>query len=111
MVAWSRRTRQVVIPRVSREIVIEIILVGRSVPVVRAPLGDNFNLGTGRIVEVSGLVCRVDLDFLDAVDWGRHRTGRRSANQDRKSTRLNSSHVEISYAVFCLKKKKKKTTY
>src|SRR5438874_3870091 len=26
--------------------------------------------------------------------------------QDRKSTRLNSSHVEISYAVFCLKKKK-----
>src|SRR5438874_3786286 len=29
------------------------------------------------------------------------------AGQDRKSTRLNSSHVEISYAVFCLKKKKK----
>src|SRR5438874_3660637 len=27
-------------------------------------------------------------------------------SQDRKSTRLNSSHVEISYAVFCLKKKK-----
>src|SRR5690349_23409913 len=27
---------------------------------------------------------------------------------DRKSTRLNSSHVEISYAVFCLKKKKEK---
>src|SRR5690606_40964604 len=27
--------------------------------------------------------------------------------QDRKSTRLNSSHVKISYAVFCLKKKKK----
>src|SRR3989442_3643481 len=29
---------------------------------------------------------------------------------DRKSTRLNSSHVRISYAVFCLKKKKRKTT-
>src|SRR5207249_5782599 len=28
-------------------------------------------------------------------------------NEDRKSTRLNSSHVSISYAVFCLKKKKK----
>src|SRR5699024_12747802 len=28
-------------------------------------------------------------------------------DQDRKSTRLNSSHVSISYAVFCLKKKKK----
>src|SRR3712207_8488325 len=33
---------------------------------------------------------------------GPHRTG------DRKSTRLNSSHANISYAVFCLKKKKKK---
>src|SRR5690349_24216925 len=31
-----------------------------------------------------------------------------SSKLDRKSTRLNSSHVEISYAVFCLKKKKKK---
>src|SRR5690349_24074221 len=31
----------------------------------------------------------------------------RTSAEDRKSTRLNSSHVEISYAVFCLKKKKK----
>src|SRR5436309_9732949 len=31
---------------------------------------------------------------------------RRVGAQDRKSTRLNSSHVKISYAVFCLKKKK-----
>src|SRR5690554_7344313 len=30
------------------------------------------------------------------------------SGRDRKSTRLNSSHVRISYAVFCLKKKKKK---
>src|SRR5436309_9811069 len=37
------------------------------------------------------------------------RAGRREARgrRDRKSTRLNSSHVKISYAVFCLKKKKK----
>src|SRR5207249_11919059 len=34
---------------------------------------------------------------------------RRRGAQDRKSTRLNSSHVSISYAVFCLKKKKKNT--
>src|SRR5690349_22579966 len=33
------------------------------------------------------------------------------ASGDRKSTRLNSSHVEISYAVFCLKKKKKKNRH
>src|SRR3712207_9017093 len=32
------------------------------------------------------------------------------ALQDRKSTRLNSSHANISYAVFCLKKKKNKQT-
>src|SRR3989442_10597936 len=32
-------------------------------------------------------------------------------DRDRKSTRLNSSHVRISYAVFCLKKKKKKKKY
>src|SRR5699024_11905415 len=32
-------------------------------------------------------------------------------SEDRKSTRLNSSHVSISYAVFCLKKKKKDTVW
>src|SRR5205814_2455990 len=43
----------------------------------------------------------------------RRRAGRRAirrcgrAGRDRKSTRLNSSHLGISYAVFCLKKKKK----
>src|SRR2546426_3609287 len=31
-------------------------------------------------------------------------------NEDRKSTRLNSSHLVISYAVFCLKKKKNRTS-
>src|SRR2546427_7383475 len=34
--------------------------------------------------------------------------GPKAIGQDRKSTRLNSSHSQISYAVFCLKKKKKK---
>src|SRR2546421_9036027 len=38
------------------------------------------------------------------------RTGRLECRRDRKSTRLNSSHDQISYAVFCLKKKKKPTT-
>src|SRR2546430_12418052 len=35
---------------------------------------------------------------------------RNTPDEDRKSTRLNSSHSQISYAVFCLKKKKKKDT-
>src|SRR5499425_3546147 len=38
---------------------------------------------------------------------GHRRRHLRRAHQDRKSTRLNSSHRCISYAVFCLKKKKK----
>src|SRR5690349_24481064 len=37
---------------------------------------------------------------------GRGLAGASRRRSDRKSTRLNSSHVEISYAVFCLKKKK-----
>src|SRR5258707_8638009 len=37
-------------------------------------------------------------DRVDCIDW--------RATGDRKSTRLNSSHANISYAVFCLKKKK-----
>src|SRR6266550_6043429 len=37
----------------------------------------------------------------------RHRPDRRLRREDRKSTRLNSSHGYISYAVFCLKKKNK----
>src|SRR5206468_1747617 len=45
------------------------------------------------VAEQKGVVC------IQLFDGGR--------NQDRKSTRLNSSHDQISYAVFCLKKKKK----
>src|SRR5690242_21252718 len=46
------------------------------------------------------LACRDVLATLTTVD------ARMTALVDRKSTRLNSSHMSISYAVFCLKKKK-----
>src|SRR2546430_8293956 len=42
---------------------------------------------------------------------GRVVAGVRVLGGDRKSTRLNSSHSQISYAVFCLKKKKKQNTH
>src|SRR6266542_5711614 len=47
--------------------------------------------------------------FRSGPGQGRCDPGRpgRGPGQDRKSTRLNSSHGSISYAVFCLKKKKK----
>src|SRR3712207_7577517 len=42
----------------------------------------------------------------DAEVLRRHEAGEPERGVDRKSTRLNSSHANISYAVFCLKKKK-----
>src|SRR3712207_8183926 len=51
---------------------------------------------------VGVLVLDIVRQDLDRVELGRARRG----NRDRKSTRLNSSHANISYAVFCLKKKK-----
>src|SRR5690606_41248317 len=52
-------------------------------------------------------VGRSGVEVVQAVNVARGGVGVGGA-QDRKSTRLNSSHVKISYAVFCLKKKKKK---
>src|SRR2546427_6443899 len=51
-------------------------------------------------------LCRL-LAGLEEPDAGRI-SRPRETTVDRKSTRLNSSHSQISYAVFCLKKKKKK---
>src|SRR5437870_8619905 len=48
-----------------------------------------------------------DVHVLDEPHLGRHRAPELDEVGDRKSTRLNSSHVAISYAVFCLKKKNK----
>src|SRR5947209_12483295 len=58
------------------------------------------------IVGVSGLERAFD-DRLRGTPGGELLATRRPP--DRKSTRLNSSHANISYAVFCLKKKKKET--
>src|SRR6266403_282386 len=71
----------------------------------------------GRTLAVHGAdVLLISGPDLPAIPWLTIDTGRgkltsfvdlKSEQGDRKSTRLNSSHVEISYAVFCLKKKKK----
>src|SRR3712207_7245656 len=55
-------------------------------------------------------VLRHRADQVAGADQHRHLRGELRQEQgrlDRKSTRLNSSHANISYAVFCLKKKKK----
>src|SRR5207253_9931707 len=58
-------------------------------------------VGLLRVAEV-----RSDPALLALAEIWKSRAARDIGDQDRKSTRLNSSHVAISYAVFCLKKKK-----
>src|SRR5260221_7432859 len=68
-------------------------------PFRRRALLEGVHLGEG------GAVGGIDLQ--GAAEHGRRARGQ-AEMEDRKSTRLNSSHTVISYAVFCLKKKKKK---
>src|SRR2546429_6567608 len=59
-----------------------------------------------RFADVSSPVDLV-AETKNGIFWEQRREkGKRRTNVDRKSTRLNSSHGYISYAVFCLKKKK-----
>src|SRR5207253_8656944 len=51
---------------------------------------------------------RISNEALESIPSRLTLATRARSSGDRKSTRLNSSHVAISYAVFCLKKKKKK---
>src|SRR3712207_7162410 len=54
---------------------------------------------------------RVEIELLlDLLSLGGRRPPGHHRRQDRKSTRLNSSHANISYAVFCLKKKTTQTS-
>src|SRR5690349_22279136 len=55
--------------------------------------------GAGAQAVGFGVINELELEQVEFVDD--------AEAKDRKSTRLNSSHVEISYAVFCLKKKKR----
>src|SRR2546427_3753399 len=57
-----------------------------------------------RTARIAAAGSRANRDVSCACSVG----GQGVARRDRKSTRLNSSHSQISYAVFCLKKKKKK---
>src|SRR2546427_4396309 len=60
-----------------------------------------------RFVEGAGIDGQVDAGLLGEKREDTHTVlGHNPLKEDRKSTRLNSSHSQISYAVFCLKKKK-----
>src|SRR5438270_3544602 len=70
---------------------------------------DSYKVDSGPTCSHSNPVrpCSADVCAGTLRHGGRHRE---RSQRDRKSTRLNSSHSQISYAVFCLKKKKNKTT-
>src|SRR2546422_3724703 len=72
------------------------------------PISRGRGAGGAARLGLADAALRTPLDAAPAAAAGPqgHRVGvRRRAAQDRKSTRLNSSHGYISYAVFCLKKK------
>src|SRR5207249_7068241 len=75
--------------------------------VARSAFGDLF-LGdeAGKIFKLDIAVGQMNEIAVSETEF-RHLAQTKEKRQDRKSTRLNSSHVSISYAVFCLKKKKK----
>src|SRR3712207_7917637 len=75
----------------------------RSQPALLADLGHHpvRGVGGGGGPDVGGVVDQRRVGLV--ADSGHH--GRAARGEDRKSTRLNSSHANISYAVFCLKKK------
>src|SRR5205814_10464676 len=70
-----------------------------------AALGNAWTVRAGRWLAATGLLVSEGRDFAIQVD---QMAQLERIDPDRKSTRLNSSHLGISYAVFCLKKKKKK---
>src|SRR5438874_8931241 len=77
------------------------------VQVVRSPRGDRFAVGLDDGLNTPAWLPPMERRVvLVARTTKAHRP-----LPDRKSTRLNSSHVEISYAVFCLKKKKQPAIY
>src|SRR3712207_7731937 len=64
------------------------------------------------VIEPAAGLTRATLAFLlDAYTEDEAPNTKGGMDKDRKSTRLNSSHANISYAVFCLKKKKNSTLH
>src|SRR2546427_5572779 len=61
-----------------------------------------------RVANSIAMVVRTRASSFGGLEVGEVGSAIQVKIQDRKSTRLNSSHSQISYAVFCLKKKKKK---
>src|SRR2546430_5737637 len=73
-----------------------------QIPDPRRTQGRRHRLSTVLGIAAGGVLCGMR-GYKAIADWAQS-LGQKS-REDRKSTRLNSSHSQISYAVFCLKKK------
>src|SRR5690606_37060421 len=74
----------------------EVVIISHKDILDREILEALHNINVNKIITRSSKMDHIDMDYAKKLKL------------DRKSTRLNSSHVKISYAVFCLKKKKRK---
>src|SRR2546427_2619939 len=64
--------------------------------------------GSGAIMQIQGKLCETGQAATVTIEGSQIvAVDQQGSGVDRKSTRLNSSHSQISYAVFCLKKKKR----
>src|SRR5690625_6755576 len=84
---------------------VDVVAAGVGVPLDNGAEGDRGQLGDAEGVHVGAQRDRSQ-GGIAAGDVADRSGARHPHRGDRKSTRLNSSHVAISYAVFCLKKKK-----
>src|SRR6267142_4141419 len=100
------------IDRVGRRATLEHQLGGyeaseRGLQLLLSKAGDDAQQCVGELASDGGADLRDRPHRRQAVEPRHQRILQSGRNADRKSTRLNSSHMSISYAVFCLKKKKK----
>src|SRR5438445_3065017 len=84
-----------------------------SLPIRRAPRSTLFPYTTlfRSFIDARQVLDDVGEIALQVQSQGEEVGNHHHARGDRKSTRLNSSHANISYAVFCLKKKNRKPAY
>src|SRR3712207_7392811 len=113
MAEWDGREDKLVlytstqVPYIVRTALADILgLPQQRIRVIAPDVGGGFGLKCV-VSREEALVCIAAQRLRHPVKWTEDRQENLTAAfQDRKSTRLNSSHANISYAVFCLKKKK-----
>src|SRR5699024_11660211 len=92
----------VVLPTLVAGVGIVLLVLSERFSTLNASMASS---GTRAFKWSSDIVTSVKTSELSVAQWSKR------VARDRKSTRLNSSHVSISYAVFCLKKKNEMNTY